>query len=339
MSSHPVIVGVDMSKGQFEVSVLQERVQTVVGTFANDEKGQQQLCQQLGQQWGSEAQIQLVVEPSGGYELPLVAFAFEQGWAVSLPNPKQVRDWAKGMGVRAKNDRLDSQVLAAYGAACRPAPQNCLPAEIGELDSLLRRQEDLKKLLREEQNRQEALAYKPHASDATRRSIQRLIQVLEEELAEVEEAVERLLEDNPHLKAEVRLLRTVPGIGPKTVLPILVFLHRWQARTAGQGTRKGVVAFAGLDPQEYQSGQSVYRRATISRMGCTYTRNKLYMAAQGGVRAKSGPLRHFYDRLRGRGKAYRLTLVATARKILVWAFVVFTRQVPFDPALAEPNPT
>jgi transposase len=117
----------------------------------------------------------------------------------------------------------------------------------------------------------------------------------------------------------------------------LVFLYRWQARTAGQGTAKGLVAFAGLDPQENSSGSSVWRPPTISKMGCTFTRHKLYMAAQGGTRARSGPLRHFYDRLRGRGKAYRLTVIAAARKILVWAFAVFSSKVPFDPSLPVHN--
>jgi hypothetical protein len=56
------------------------------------------------------------------------------------------------------------------------------------------------------------------------------------------------------------------------------------------------------------------------------------MAAQGGVRARSGPLRHFYDRLRGRGKAYRLAIIAAARKILVWAFAVFSHKIAFDPS-------
>ena len=332
--SNEIFVGADVSKAKFDAALCWKREATGLGTFTNDRQGLERLAKRLqkeSEERGS-APIHLVVEPSGGYEMPLVVFAFERGWALSLPNPTRVRDWAKGMGIRAKNDALDSRLLAEYGDACRPAPQNCLPAEISELDSLLRRREDLEQMLREEKNRRQALDFKPYASDAARRSVERMIGLLEEELAEVEEAMKQVLKDNPDLKAEVKLLRTVPGIGRKTVLPILVFLHRWQARTAGKGTRKGIVAFAGLDPCEHRSGDSVYKRATISKMGCTYTRNRLYMAAKGGVRAKSGPLRHFYDRLRGRGKPYRLTLVAAARKILVWAFTIFTRQVPFDPS-------
>lgn len=328
-------IGSDMSKERFDVALCPERKATTLGEYPNQEQGYQQLAKALAAEIKSdeETMIHLIVEPTGGYEKRLVAFAFEQGWRVSLPNPKLVRDWAKGMGVRAKNDPLDSRTLAEYGAICQPAPENRLAAEVSELDTLLRRREDLEQMLQNEKNRRQALDYKPHASPAAKESVDRMIEMLEEELKQVEAAMKELLNEHADLKAQARLLLTVSGIGPKTVLIILVFLHRWQARTAGQGSSKGLVAFAGLDPQERRSGDSVFFRPTISKMGCTFTRYKLYMAAMGGVGARSGPLRHFYDRLRGRGKAYDLALIAAARKILVWAFAVHSRQVPFDKSL------
>jgi transposase len=334
-------VGIDMSKTRFDVALCLEREATTLGQYPNQEKGFEKMAKELSakSEANDETAVNLIVEPTGGYEKRLVAFAFEQGWRVSLPNPKQVRDWAKGMGVRAKNDPLDSRTLAQFGAIFQPAPENCLVAEVAGLDTLLRRQEDLQQMLREEQNRRQALDYKPHAALAAKESVDRTIEWLEKELEQVEVAIKELLDQHTDLKAQARLLRTVPGIGPKIELIILVFLHRWQARTAGQGSTKGLVAFAGLDPQERRSGDSVFERATISKMGCTFTRHKLYLGAKGGVMARSGPLRHFYDRLRGRGKAYDLALIAAARKILVWAFAIFSRQVPFDPALHSPAST
>lgn len=332
-------VGVDISKNYLDVALCLEQAPFSLGKYANAKTGLAQLTEDVAKanQKHKCDLIHLVVEPTGGYQLPLVASAFEQGWQVSLPNPKQVRDWAKGQGVRAKNDALDSRVLAEFGAKQKPKPENQLPEAVAALDSLLRRQEDLQKMLRDERNRLHALDYKARASAAARESVKRLIEMLEKELAEVEAAIQDLLDQHPDLQEEVRLLQTVSGVGRKTVLPLLVFLHRWQARTAGQGTAKGIVAFAGLDPQENGSGDSVWHPPTISKMGCKYTRHKLYMAAKGGVRAQSGPLRQFYDRLRGRNKPYRLTLVAAARKILVWAFAIFTRRVPFDPSLHLPD--
>jgi transposase len=340
MNKNPLYVGVDMSKCHFDAAICPEREPISLGKYPNDRSGWTQFVKEATSAAKKHdcQTVHLVVEPTGGYQLPLVAFVFDQEWQVSMPNPKRVRDWGKGMGTRAKNDPLDSRVLAQFGMACRPEAENHLPEAIASLESLLRRQEDLQKMLRSEKNRAEALDYKTNASSAVKESIERSLAWLEKELAELEAAIKKLLDEQPDLKNEARLLETVAGVGDKTVLPLLVFLHRWQARTAGKGTAKGLVAFAGLDPQENSSGSSVWRPPTISKMGCRFTRHKLYMAAKGGVRARSGPLRSFYDRLRGRGKAYRLVLIAAARKILVWAFTVFTRKVAFDPSLPALNP-
>lgn len=334
--SQNMYIGVDMSKAKLDGAVCVNGQTTTCGEFVNHETGWIKLGHQveaMAKKEGCET-IHLIIEPTGGYHMGLVAFAFERGWQVSLPNPKLVRDWAKAMGVRVKNDKVDSRILAEYGQARRPEPENQLPEHVAALDSLLRRQEDLEKMLRDERNRRHALDYKPHASTQATASVDRLIHLLEQELAEVERAIQEHVNRHDELKKNRRLLNNISGVGPKTVLPLLVFLHRWDARTAGQGTLKGIVAFAGLDPQPYESGSSVCKRPTISKMGCSFTRHKLFMAAKGGVRAKAGPLRLFYDRLRGKHKPYRLTIVAAARKILTWAFIVFSRQEPFNPALA-----
>ena len=128
-----------------------------------------------------------------------------------------------------------------------------------------------------------------------------------------------------HLRA--RLL-SVPGIGTRNVLPLLVLLFRWDVLTDGRGESNGLVAYVGLDPQPYQSGTSVHRPAAISRQGERLLRSRLYMGALGALRGHN-PVRAFYDHLVGRGKAKKLALVAAARKIVVWAWVVFHTDIPF----------
>ena len=275
-------------------------------------------------------QIHLVLEPTGGYELGLVTFAHQQGWLVSLPNPKQVRRWAEGVGKRAKTDQQDARLLAEFGAKYQPKPQQQMPAHIRQLDSLLRRQDDLEKLLRAERNRQQNQDFIPHTPLAVSHSLQTIITALETEIKQIHQAIKNLVKEHTDLKQDKKRLLSVPGIGRKTVLPLLVLLHRWQALTNGEGTEKGLTAFLGLDPQPYESGRSVSKRATISKMGDRSGRCKLYMAALGGVRAKNSPLCFFYQRLVGRGKAKRLALVAASRKILVWSWVIFSWQSTFD---------
>jgi len=130
-------------------------------------------------------------------------------------------------------------------------------------------------------------------------------------------------------------LRAVPGVGPKSALPLLVLLFRWQALTAGAGDAKGWTAYVGLDPQTHESGTSVRGRGTITRMGNRAMRSRLYMCALGGVKGRNG-LRAYYERLVGRGKSKKLALVAAARKVLLWAWAVFRDQVDFAPEKVAP---
>lgn len=326
-------VGVDVSKHSLEVAVVwPQAVGQAMGQYDNDVAGYEQLATDLSNQGATVAhEVHVVLEATGGYELGVVAYAYEQGWQVCLPNPKLVRDWAKGSGRRAKTDRQDALMLAQFGAEKQPAPQDDLPPEVRELDDLLRRRTDLEEQRSRERNRLLGYRQRPHPSSAVLESLQRSLESLEEELARVEQAIQELIQNHPPLKNHLKQLRTVPGIGERLVLPILVLLYRWRARTQGEGTAKGLVAFLGLDPQPYESGRSVSRRATISRMGDRSLRSLLYMGALGGIRGRNA-LHVFYHRLVSRGKPKRLALVAAARKILTWAWVIFQTNTNFDPS-------
>lgn len=332
-------LGVDMAQRDFEGGLWVNAHGRKLGSFSNRASGFDKLAarlERIKQESGAEG-IHLVVEPTGGYELRLVAFAFEQGWRVSLPNPARVREWAGGVGYRSKTDSQDALMLAQFGAQTNPQPEQPLSPEVAQLDTLLRRRQDLQQLLQQEKNRQHALGQQPEVAEAVPTSVEALIAYLEEALAQIERAIQQHLKEHPTLKDEARRLQTVPGIGDKTVLPILVLLYRWHARTAGTGSAKGITAFVGLDVRDFRSGSSVYKRPRISKMGDPTIRQFLFMGAFGGVRGNNH-LRSFYQRLVGRGKAKRLALVAAARKLLVWAWMVFSTKSDFDPSRAEFRP-
>lgn len=326
--------GVDISKASFVGAVWVEGQAVELGEFANQPEGfvglQQALQAQQRQQGAS--QIHLVVEPTGGYELRLVAFAYEQGWAVSLPNPRQVREWAKGMGKRAKTDRIDAKLLAQFAAQRQPPAQPPLAAEVSELDNLLARRSDLETMLRQEQNRLGELAHRPGVPQSVHTNLEQVIRALEQAVQEIEAAIEQHLQQHAYLHEHRRRLLTIPGIGPKTVLPLLVLLLRWQTLTDGQGSDKGLTALVGLDPTPHASGTSVHQRPAISKMGDGEIRRLLYMGALGALRGQN-PLHDFYDRLVGRGKAKKLALVAASRKLLTWAWAIFSTGTVWNPAL------
>lgn len=332
-------LGVDVAKETLVAACWHGERGQRLGEFPNTPAGfaQLQAAVQQASEGAPAGAIHLVLEPTAGYELPLALFGVEHGWLVSRPNPKQVRDWAKGLGQRAKTDREDALLLARYGAERKPPRWLPLASEVSELESLLTRQRELEEMLGQERRRLEAFRVRPGVSPQVPRSVERLINQLEEAREEVRTAIEGHLKQHRQLKAQAKQLRSVPGVGAKSVLPLLVLLHRWHTLTEGQGAPKGLVAFAGLDPTTHESGTSVRGSRRITRQGNRQIRPRLYRAALGGVKGDNA-LRVFYQRLVGRGKRKKVALVAAARKILVWAWAVFRDQVDFLPRLGEAKP-
>lgn len=331
-----LMVGVDMAKKNFIAALYPGEASALLGKFTNDAAGYEALsaqvraaCQEL-----DAAQVQLVIEATGGYEAALVAYAYAQDWLVSMPNAKQVRDWAKGVGYRGKSDDMDAQILAHYGVERRPKPRPQLAEEVSELDSLLKRRADLEQALQKEQTRLSELAGRPGISPQVAESLRQVIEALTKALAGIQQAIDERCQSYQPFQQQLTRLLVLPGVGPKVVLPLMVKLFQWQTLTNGEGSAKGLTAFVGLDPQPYESGTSVRKHPGISKMGDNELRRLLYMGALGGVRGDN-PLMPFYQRLVGRGKAKKVALVAAARKILVWAWTIFSREIDWNPDLHQ----
>ena len=113
MDQHSIYVGIDVAKARVDVAVRPMGDRREV---SNDDNGIAALVLQM-QQLNPEA---LVLEASGGLELPLVAALAAASLPVVVVNPRQVRDFAKATGRLAKTDSLDAAVLAHFAEAVRP---------------------------------------------------------------------------------------------------------------------------------------------------------------------------------------------------------------------------
>jgi transposase len=337
-----VIIGGDVSQQQVDLAHWSEGDTTLMGVIENSDSGltnlqekvarlQQQDCAQAerGVPHAISASVHLILEPTGGYEQRLARFALKMGWTVSLVNPHQLRKWAKGIGVRAKTDSTDAKLLARYGGIMQPTGWCPPPEEIERLDHLLSRQQDLQTMLRSERNRKHAQAQRTFISPVAAENLDKSIEFITDQLAQIQAAIDDHFKNHPHLNDQKQLLQSVPGVGVKNVPILLVWLHRFDRLTKGQGTSKGLTAYAGLDPVAFQSGTSVKKPSSISKAGNKRLRHYLYLGALGGSRGNN-PLKTFYQRLVNRGKPKKLALVAAARKILVWSFCIFQTQTPFD---------
>ncbi len=327
-------VAADIAKSSFDGAYWADRSLNL-GKYPNQAEGYEAFGQAVERQRAEQGaeQVHLVLEPTSGYELGLALYAYAQGWLVSKPDPWKLHQWAKGAGYRVKTDPVDARMLAEYGARMQPPAQALLAEEVRELDYLLRRLDELDKLIRMEENRLDIAQDKPDMSPLVVADLEQTIALLQQQRAALEKQVNAHVRRHPDLKKRKRQLLAIHGIGPKTVLPLLVLLYRFEALTNGQGNKKKLTAFVGLDSQIRQSGSSVRGDPAISKKGDGQLRARLYLCALGGVRGHNA-LRDFYQRLVSRGKPKKKALVAAARKILHWAWAVFSSEQDFDPARA-----
>lgn len=304
-------VGADVSKSWLDVALAE---QGSVVRVANDASGVQGLVGQL-----KAAQPErIVLEAAGGLEKALVRALREQALPVAVVNPRQVRDFARATGRLAKTDRIDAQVLAQFAMVLKPEPRQMKDDGESELTALVRRRHQVTELLTMEKNRKKLVT-----SAIVLASLERTIGGLAQELAELDQAINQLIEASPAWHKRSGLYRSVPGAGPRLASTLLAELPE-----LGRLNRKQVASLAGVAPLNWDSG--IFRGKRAIWGGRCQVRGPLYMAAL--VAARHNPvIRAFYLRLVALGKPKKLVLVACMRKLLTILNAMAAQSTPWQP--------
>ena len=296
MEGEARFVGIDVSKAQVDVAV---RPTGKRWTLPYDETGIEGLIPQI-----VDLEPALVLlEATGGLELPLVAALAAAALPVVVVNPRQVRDFAKATGTLAKTDTLDAAVLAHFADAVRPEVRPLRDAETQALNSLTARRHQVMTMLVSEKNRLGT------AIGAVSPRIEAHIAWLEQELSDLDKGLRQTLRRSPVWREKDDLLRTVPGVGEQLSLTLLANLPE-----LGTLNRRQIAALVGVAPYNRDSGALRGKRAVWG--GRSRVRAVLYMGALVATRHNPA-IRDFYQRLLASGKPKKLALVACMRKLLV----------------------
>lgn len=324
------IIGIDVSKAKLDCCWIQDiaagKIKTKV--WPNTPKGHQELLTWASLQLGvSTEQITFVMEATGVYHEALAYHLHGAGAGVVVTNPAQVRDYAKSLAVRTKNDRKDSVVLARFGHTQPWRAWQPESPEIRELRALLSRLEAVQKDLQRENNRQEK-AQISAASEEVQHSIELVTQALEKEKRRLERLLDDHIERHPGLKKDRALLESIPGVGGVISRYMLAVYHSRSFRKGRQ-----MAAYLGLVPVEHSSGSSVRARPRLSKAGNAVIRAKLYMPAV--VSTRHNPdAKALYERLCANGKAKMSAIGAVMRKLVHICFGVLKHQQTYSPLLA-----
>ena len=321
--------GLEVSARELVVALEEQRVQR----YANTAAGHRKLLETLTR---GGRRVSVVLEATGMYGLDVaLLLSAAAGVEVMIANPRAVRDFAKAMMQRSKNDPLDAVVLWEYATRMpfrewqRPS-QNRLA-----LWGITRRIQALTEQCRGEKNRQHAAGISQTTPACVRRDIARNLRAQQQAIKKLRQEAQKCVAAEVRLQQEYRLLVSVPGIAESSALQILGEL----AMLPADRDIRQWVAYAGLDPSEHQSGTSVRKPSRLSRSGNRHLRRALYMPALTAIRWEPH-LRGFYEHLVRRGKRKKQALLAVARKLLHAIYGMFRTNCIYQGQLVfRLNPT
>jgi transposase len=300
MKSDAVHIGVDVSKAKLDIYVPAEKEgsRPVTKEVDNDVKGFREL-RDLARKAGAT----VCVEPTGGYELELVAFMHKFGVPVAYTDALRVRQFARAEGSLSKNDTMDAALISRF--ADKIGVRILGAQEAGAVE--LRRKAKFRQTMVDSRtamvNRLETEV------DAEMKAL------LKEQIrlaGRIIEKAERLCLDavrkNGRMDGLRERLTQIGGVGDLTAISILSGLPEIGTLSDGKLNR-----LVGISPEENQSGTKEWQRRIWG--GRKDVRNALYMAAVASIKWNA-ILGSYYRKKRAEGHPHKWAIVPTMRKLL-----------------------
>lgn len=306
-----IIVGIDISKKKLDIQI-QEDGQYF--TYGNDILDIGKLVEKLN----NIHPALIVLEATGGYERGVVSALIEAKLPVAMVTPSWVRYFAKSSGTLAKTDKIDARMLVRYGRANHPPIMKVPTKQQERLSVLMKRRSQVSTVLVTEKNHLSTTIY-PDVKELIESSIQNL----EQQITQLEEMIVEIIDQNPELKNNEKIILSVPGAGKITAAILLADLPE-----LGTLDHKKIAALVGVAPFNRDSGY--FRGKRRIKGGRQSIRKVLYMAALTAM--KWNPvIKDFYERLLARGKAKNVAIVACMHKLLTIMNAMIRAQTYWNP--------
>lgn len=258
-----------------------------------------------------------IMEPTGGYERLVVKMFHDAGMRVKLVHPNKIHAFAKVCGHFAKTDKLDAKLLYQYAVKIGAGED-----EIIDLSDAEQKIAALKKLA-------QSIELQLHAAKCRIKQmpsfcskyLQEEIDLFAKQLSEISKAIAQHIDEDEDLQAKREILKSMPGVGDKTVASLLAGLPE-----LGKLTNKKISNLVGVVPRTYQSGKKSQSGHIFG--GRFYVRKALYMVALVCIRHNEVTKDRYADLLK-RGKAKKVALVALMHDIIIQLNAMVKNMQPY----------
>ena len=309
----PVNVGVDVGKANLDIALHPSgQFYTIPNTEAHIRRFVRIL---------KNYEIErIVVEASGRHEHALVQACDKAGLPIIIVNPISVRRYAQAIGVLAKTDRIDAQVIAQYAATLKPEFKPIPDKTSQKIKDLLVRRSQLLEMSTMEKNRLQILPKSLH------RSIKSLLRMLQNQIETVTRQIEQEVAKVDQWRSKMEIMTSVPGIGK-----VLAYTFLSELPELGSLNRKEIAALVGVAPINRDSGKLNGKRRI--RGGRHRVRTVMFMAMLSSIQCNP-VFKRFYERLKAQGKIPKVALIACMRKMIVVLNTMVKNQEPWRGEMA-----
>lgn len=317
MTNVKIFAGFDVSKSSFDVCLLSIDGGATSYRLTYDLPGLKSLIKLL------PANTPCIMEATGPYYLRLACWLHKHGFVVSVINPLVIRRFSQMRLLRAKTDKADAKMIAAYGQMERPESWQPPAQHFVSLQQMEAVSDQLIKQRTAWQNQLEAFEASGMIEASMKKFLLKTIIYINKQLKEIESRMNGLI--TKHYGEMSQNLITIPGLGKKSTAVLIVL-------TAGFSRFKNykqLSSYVGLSPRIFESGSSVRGKARICKMGMSRIRALLYVCAWSAKKCNQA-CKQLYERLVAKGKSKRLALIAVANKLIKQAFCIAIRNTQYD---------
>ena len=313
MNKYTEIYGVDMSKDVFDVM----NSKGTYAQYSNGLKGFGQLSKKLPK--GSL----VVMEATGYYHYRLAQYLFEHGHCVLVVNPLSVKRFIQMKLSKVKTDKSDARAICEYARVNEVPLYTAKNKDQAECLQLLRLMDPCLKHSTAIKNKLHGERTLGIPSKTVYRSLSCSLKSLQKEIGLLEARSLSLVKE--HQQGQLTLLKSIPGMGNKTAMVLLVLTNGFSKfENAGQ-----LCCYAGITPTIRESGRSVRGRSRISKVGNRKMRNLLFLCSFSAYKHNRA-CREIYERITSKGKSKKLALIAVSNKHLKQSFAIVKSGLPYD---------
>ena len=303
------IIGIDISKEKFDVCFSFQYCSYSSRSYSYNAEGIKLFLKDV------PFDSICIMEATGVYHLRLAYALNKIGVFVSVVNPLSVKNFSRAIMCRTKTDKADARQLVDYARRMELTEWRPTPDGYIRIQQIYRSIELFLSNITQCENQLEAIDNSPVCDSKLCRMLRKHIKTLYKQITQLEKQIEDLIAEDD--ETVIEHVRSVPGVGKKTAIALLTATKGMH----GFSNYRQLSSYLGLCPRIYDSGKSVHGKAHICKMGMGWIRKLLDMCAISAARHNKA-CASLYERLRQKGKAVKVALIAVVNKLLKQIFAI-----------------